>query len=109
MRQARLLSVGTDGGGYIIYYVPIKMISLSTARSRSILAILELAVTKRAAAAAWKGLVQALEGNSRRISATEGVHTSSLGSVGSYREGPYRVEIKSTPIKFDFLTQALSG
>jgi hypothetical protein len=30
-RQERLLSVGTDGGGYIIYYVPIKMISLSTA------------------------------------------------------------------------------
>lgn len=29
MRQERLLSVGTDGGGYIIYYVPIKMISLS--------------------------------------------------------------------------------
>ena len=31
MRQERLLSVGTDGGGYIIYYVPIKMISLSPA------------------------------------------------------------------------------
>ena len=29
MRQERLLSVGTDGGGYIIYYVPIKMISLT--------------------------------------------------------------------------------
>ena len=29
MRQERLLSVGTDGGGYIIYYVPIKMISLA--------------------------------------------------------------------------------
>ena len=28
MRQERLLSVGTNGGGYIIYYVPIKMISL---------------------------------------------------------------------------------
>ena len=27
----RLLSVGTDGGGYITYYVPIKMISLMTA------------------------------------------------------------------------------
>ena len=27
--KKRLLSVGTDGGDYIIYYVPIKMISLS--------------------------------------------------------------------------------
>ena len=31
--KKRLLSVGTDGGGYIIYYVPIKMISLVTGPS----------------------------------------------------------------------------